>query len=180
MYEVNEVVGHHGSGYKKLTSSKDKQDYVTEYNRQLSRQQQALNNMSAAEYKAARDAYKKNGRAPDSAKEQADYRRQYQSDMEKDLEKEYSKTMSDKEAKAAAKAGAEDAMKNLAALHEPDMFAGGYFDCKPTCMGDASVNSSIGAQWKKIIADMDKYADDAIKAGTGNAKLNLQLDVCKP
>jgi len=52
-------------------------------------------------------------------------------------------------------------MKNLAALHEPDMFAGGYFDCKPTCMGDASVNSSIGAQWKKIIADMDKYADDA-------------------
>ena len=37
-----------------------------------------------------------------------------------------------------------DAMKNMAALHEPDMFAGGYFDYKPTCMGDASVNSSIG------------------------------------
>ncbi|WP_333724078.1 polymorphic toxin type 15 domain-containing protein [Acinetobacter junii] len=71
-----------------------------------------------------------------------------------------------------------DAMKNMAALHEPDMFAGGYFDCKPTCMGDASVNSSIGAQWKKIISDMDKYADDAIKAGTGNSKLNLKLDIC--
>ena len=46
-------------------------------------------------------------------------------------------------------------------------------------MGDASVNSSIGAQWKKIIADMDKYANEAIAKGTGNAKLNLQLDVCK-
>lgn len=83
------------------------------------------------------------------------------------------------QADTMAKADAADAMKNMAALHEPDMFAGGYFDCKPSCMGDASVNSSIGSQWKKIIAEMDKYADDAIKAGTGNAKLNLQLDVCK-
>ena len=31
---------------------------------------------------------------------------------------------------------------------------------------------------KKIISDMDKYADDAIKAGTGNSKLNLKLDIC--
>ena len=169
----------YGSGYKKLTSSKDKQDYVTEYNRQLSRQQQALNNMSAAQYKAARDAYKKNGRHPDSEKAQADYRKQYQSDMEEELFNQNRANGIDRDiARTMAKSDASDAMKNMAALHEPDMFAGGYFDCKPTCMGDASVNSSIGAQWKKIIADMDKYADDAIKAGTGNSKLNLKLDMC--
>ena len=34
-------------------------------------------------------------------------------------------------------------------------------------------------KWKNIIADMDSYAEKAIKDGTGNAKLNLQLDVCK-
>ena len=170
----------YGSGYKKLTSSKDKQDYVTEYNRQLSRQQQALNNMSAAQYKAARDAYKKNGRPPESAKEQKAYRDKYQADMADDLyDQNISKGLTIKEARAMANTDAENAMKNMAALHEPDMFAGGYFDCKPTCMGDASVNSSIGAQWKKIIADMDKYANEAIAKGTGNAKLNLQLDVCK-
>ena len=169
----------YGSGYKKLKTSKEKQDYVTEYNRQLSRQQQALNNMSAAQYKAARDAYKKNGRHPDSEKAQADYRKQYQSDMEEELFNQNRANGIDRDiARAMAKSDASDAMKNMAALHEPDMFAGGYFDCKPTCMGDASVNSSIGAQWKKIIADMDKYADDAIKAGTGNSKLNLKLDMC--
>lgn len=65
-------------------------------------------------------------------------------------------------AEKQAQMDATDAMKKIAALHEPDMFAGGYYHCKPTCMGDSSVNSSIGSQWKKIIGEMDSYADTAI------------------
>ncbi len=60
----------YGSGYKKLTSSKDKQDYVTEYNRQLSRQQQALNNMSAAQIKRQGMLIKRMGDHLNQLKEQ--------------------------------------------------------------------------------------------------------------
>ena len=82
-------------------------------------------------------------------------------------------------AEKQAQMDATDAMKKIAALHEPDMFAGGYYDCKPTCMGDSSVNSSIGSQWKKIIGEMDNYADTAIKEGKGNGLLSIQLTICK-
>ena len=46
-------------------------------------------------------------------------------------------------------------------------------------MGRTDVNSSIGSQWKKIIGEMDAYADKAIKEGNGTALLNLKLGVCK-
>ena len=43
-----------------------------------------------------------------------------------------------------------------AALHDPDQIAGGY--AFPIAgMGDAAVNSSIGAQWPSRIAPIDKH-----------------------
>ena len=38
-------------------------------------------------------------------------------------------------------------MQKLAALHEPDMVAGGWMHPDPTSMGRADVNSSIGGSW---------------------------------
>lgn len=135
--------------------------------------------MTAAQYVAAREAYKTNGRNPDAAKAQQNYRTKYKADMIRNLTRQYEiQRMHSTEAEKQAEKDATDAMKKIAALHEPDMFAGGY-DCKPTCMGDSSVNSSIGSQWKKIIGEMDNYADTAIKEGKGNGLLSIQLNICK-
>ena len=136
--------------------------------------------MTAAQYVAAREAYKKNGRNPDAAKAQQSYRTKYKNDMIANLIDQYvNQGLSRGDAIKQANIDATDAMKKIAALHEPDMFAGGYYDCKPTCMGDSSVNSSIGSQWKKIINEMDNYADTAIKEGKGNGLLSIQLTICK-
>lgn len=136
--------------------------------------------MTAAQYVAAREAYKKNGRNPDAAKAQQSYRTKYKKDMVANLTEQYeNQGLDEEEAAKQANIDATDAMKKIAALHEPDMFAGGYYDCKPTCMGDSSVNSSIGSQWKKIIGEMDNYADTAIKEGKGNGLLSIQLNICK-
>ena len=170
-------------GYSKRYASlsgQAKKDYEAEYYRQLSRQNIALNQMTAAQYVAAREAYKKNGRNPDAAKAQQDYRTKYKKDMVANLTEQYeNQGLDEAEAAKQANIDATDAMKKIAALHEPDMFAGGYYDCKPTCMGDSSVNSSIGSQWKKIIGEMDSYADTAIKEGKGNGLLSIQLNICK-
>ena len=136
--------------------------------------------MTTAQYVAAREAYKKNGRNPDAAKAQQSYRTKYKNDMIANLIDQYvNQGLSRGDAIKQANIDATDAMKKIAALHEPDMFAGGYYDCKPTCMGDSSVNSSIGSQWKKIIGEMDSYADTAIKEGKGNGLLSIQLTICK-
>ena len=136
--------------------------------------------MTAAQYVAAREAYKKNGRNPDAAKAQQSYRIKYKDDMIDNLTRQYvNQGLNPVKAEKQAQMDATDAMKKIAALHEPDMFAGGYYDCKPTCMGDSSVNSSIGSQWKKIIGEMDSYADTAIKEGKGNGLLSIQLNICK-
>lgn len=136
--------------------------------------------MTTAQYVAAREAYKTNGRNPDAAKAQQSYRTKYKNDMIANLIDQYvDQGLSRGDAIKQANIDATDAMKKIAALHEPDMFAGGYYDCKPTCMGDSSVNSSIGNQWKKIIGEMDNYADTAIKEGKGNGLLSIQLNICK-
>lgn len=136
--------------------------------------------MTTAQYVAAREAYKKNGRNPDAAKAQQSYRTKYKNDMIANLIDQYvDQGLSRGDAIKQANIDATDAMKKIAALHKPDMFAGGYYDCKPTCMGDSSVNSSIGSQWKKIIGEMDSYADTAIKEGKGNGLLSIQLNICK-
>ena len=161
-------------------TGKARTDYENEYYRQVSRQNIALNQMTAAQYVAAREAYKKNGRNPDAAKAQRDYRIKYENDMIANLTDQYvGQGLSRGDAIKQARIDASDAMKKIAALHEPDMFAGGYFDCKPTCMGDKSINSIIGTQWKKIIGEMDAYADTAIKEGKGNGLLSIQLNICK-
>ncbi len=44
---------------------------------------------------------------------------------------------------------ADKIMDKLAALHEPDMVAGGWHDPKPSGLGNRSVNSAIGGSWNK-------------------------------
>ena len=86
-------------------------------------------------------------------------------------------------------------MKTLNALHNPDMVAGG-FDGKGTKdsngkeilldLGDASVNKSIGSQWKNHrarsdsrVALMDAEANKALAELGPNTQMNVDLHRCK-
>lgn len=48
-------------------------------------------------------------------------------------------------------------------------------------MGRADVNSSIGGSWKQEgrVAGIDAQADNAIKGGKGNEKMNVKLEPCR-
>ena len=72
-------------------------------------------------------------------------------------------------------------MDKLAALHEPDMVAGGWFDPDPTRLGPSDINSSIGGGWNQASRLKDMYAmvDEAIKSGQGGDKLNVKLEPCR-
>ncbi len=85
------------------------------------------------------------------------------------------------QAKAEAASRTKDLMGKLAALHEPDMVAGGWMQPDPKGMGRADVNSSIGSSWNQNgrVETMDKAADDAIKSGRGNEKMNVKLEPCR-
>jgi len=79
--------------------------------------------------------------------------------------------------KTAAQTSASNKMKTLNALHNPDMFAGGYDVI--TDFGDGSVNKSIGSQWKSKVGDLDKMAKEAVAKGEGDFKMNVRLKRCK-
>lgn len=145
-----------------------------EYDRQLKGQQDGLNNMTAKEYKAGRDAY--TGQRASTAAKREEYG--------EELAENYFKSGAAK-SKSAAKAMAEAKMKTLNALHNPDMIAGGKDVIAD--FGDASVNKSIGSQWvtKKNnmpvsrVEELDKIADEAIKNGQGDHKMNVKMHRCK-
>lgn len=174
----------------------DKKKFLKEYSRQLKRQQDAINDMTATEFMIARKAYKKEGRNKSAQQLQENYRKvraqAIQSSLVKTLKKQGA---SPADAKKIAKERTEKIMDNMAALHEPDMVAGGWNDPKPSGLGNTKVNSSIGGSWTKSvntiddvtgkpikesrIITMEKTANDAIKNGQGNVKMNIELEVCR-
>ena len=68
-------------------------------------------------------------------------------------------------------------LKTLAALHNPDMVASGKDII--TGFGDRGINSSIGAQWKDRVSDLDNDACKEQKAGKGKHKMDAKLTRCK-
>ncbi|HAV1239775.1 TPA: hypothetical protein JGU28_004561 [Salmonella enterica] len=75
-------------------------------------------------------------------------------------------------------------MSGLAALHEPDMVAGGAGNPYPTTMGNSTINSAIGKSWQNEvkggrISVIDDMVKDAIDKGAGNSKMNVKLEVCE-
>jgi hypothetical protein len=167
--------------YKKLKTDKERQAFLKEYDAQLRRQQDAINNMSPEDFKIARDAYKKNKRNSKAAGAQESFRDSLENDISENISKDLiRKGMSPQKADAIAKEKAKDALQGLAALHEPDMVAGGYGQHAPKKMGDSGINSAIGGSWSgKRIKSLDGAAKDAIDSGLGDAKMNVQLELCR-
>lgn len=81
---------------------------------------------------------------------------------------------------ADAKAEAQSWLKTQAALHNPDQIAGGD-PGKVSRMGDRSVNSSIGGQWKNRVSELangiDEYAKGKTREELEHTKLNVKLIV---
>ena len=73
-------------------------------------------------------------------------------------------------------------MGKLAALHNPDMKAGGADIFNMTdlskSIGSLRINSSIGASWSKRVGKIDKAACEAQKDGKGDKKMNVKLERC--
>ena len=112
-----------------------------EYIRQLKNQEEALNNLTIQEYLDNIENYKINGRGSESAKVQKKIREKVFEDKVEELLDLYpDKNLKELEIEA------ENWLSTQAALHNPDMSAGGS-PFSVTGVGDARINSSIGSQW---------------------------------
>ncbi|MGL0924053.1 polymorphic toxin type 15 domain-containing protein [Vibrio vulnificus] len=156
------------------------------YARQLKHQENGLNDLTIGEYMENRQRYKDMKRIG-TGSAQSDFRGKFNKRIEKSLEASYGKTKSRAEAKKLAKARAKEIMDNLAALHDPDMIAGGAD--KVSRMGRKDVNGSLGPQWAKAPAGsvkdaktrvqlIDEQVEKAYKNLGADAKLNIQLERC--
>ena len=73
-------------------------------------------------------------------------------------------------------------MDSLAALHEPDMVAGGWHEPKPSALGNKGVNSAIGGSWsqKGRVKLLEEAANNAIARSDGSDIMNVELTICPP
>jgi hypothetical protein len=168
---------------KFMQMSKDEQKaYLKEMAVQLKRQEDAINSLTATEFKAARDAFAAMNRNPAAAAAQESARALFEEIVEGNIKKSLQKGgMGALKAKTEAAARAKEVMSKLAALHDPDMVAGGWMHPNPTGMGRADVNSSIGSSWNQNnrASGMEREADRAIQNGRGDQKMNVKLEPCR-
>ncbi len=148
-----------------------------EYDRQLLDQERGLNKLSIKEYLEGRAKYQEIGRHGTGAAQQR-ARAEYSKELTERFKKQLNKQgVLGSEAQQQAAAMATDRMKTLAALHNPDMIAGGKDVV--TSMGDKGVNSSIGSQWKDRVGELDKAAKEVPAHERGDTKMNAKLKRCK-
>lgn len=92
------------------------------------------------------------------------------------MEAGFLRTMGPADAAAKAVLGAKEAMGSLAASHGPDLKAGGSGAL--TGLGDAGINSSLGAQWSSKVGKMDTAAIDAMHVSGPDTPMNVTLERC--
>ncbi|NLT31776.1 MAG: hypothetical protein GXX86_15240 [Propionibacterium sp.] len=160
-------------------SGENLRDKVDEYERQLSRQIEALNRMTADEVRHNWDHEEREGKA------QAEARKKYEELKYKEylteafgLEDDDPDALDGLTAEEWAERRTEEELDRVAALHEPDLVAGGR-DVIPEdengmpSMGDRGVNSSIGSQWRGRRDELEEYIDSLIADGRGDELLDL-------
>jgi hypothetical protein len=154
-----------------------------EFERQLDLQETGINELSIAEFLANRDAYRTRaengdtGRDPSATALQKEAREVAISDwttaraeelIESGVDFEEAYDRADREATAWA--------ATQAALHSPDQVAGGFAD-RITGLGDSRVNSSIGAQWKYRIANLEAAVRAASEGMTPQERADTLLNI---
>ncbi|WP_220458591.1 polymorphic toxin type 15 domain-containing protein [Vibrio diabolicus] len=145
--------------------------------RQLKQQEAGINDLTVGEYLENRQRYKEMKRAG-TGLAQEDFRESFSTQLYDSLLDSYSNKYSVLEADQKATQRTTEIMKNLAALHDPDMIAGGKDQVSR--MGNKSVNSSIGPQWqhKSRLKLMDSQAQQALEKLGPDAKMNVSLERC--
>jgi len=145
-----------------------------EYDRQLAAQEAGINKMTIQEYLDNRKAFNDIGRKG-TGKAQREARLAFENDLIEQYEEMLVSdlNLSDEELYEKAKALAKQDMETLHALHNPDMIAGGKDEVYE--LGNASVNSSIGSQWKHRVELMDQAAEEALKEVGPSANMNVIL-----
>ncbi|MGB5958532.1 DUF6861 domain-containing protein, partial [Pseudomonas sp.] len=142
-----------------------------EFERQLKGQQDGLNRLTVEEFlENAANPIKRDPRAAKLA------RRRLQRDLEIRLHEELLETMSPHEAKVLAVRKAKETMSTLAALHNPDLIAGGKDVISD--FGDRQVNSTIGPQWKSKVESLKRAVESAPKSDGKPTLLNVKLHKC--
>lgn len=149
-----------------------------EYQRQVGGQQEGLNKLTIGQYLRNREAYINNGRNTDVGGEA---QRRAREEARVDKIRELRLNNPDMTLEEAEKQ-ADEWLKSQAALHDPDQIAGGNPE-DVTGIGDAKVNSSIGAQWRDRVSELDKqvqnYIDNnnILEEDYNKIKLNVNLTV---
>lgn len=147
-----------------------------EFRRQLKGQEKGINEMSPDELINNIDRYSDLGRDeanPGEQKMREEYRKEY-------WENNYIDHLNAYGNEESARKYADQRLQGKAALHNPDMRAGGK--PMPTDMGDTKVNSSLGSQWSKKgpssklrrWEQLKKAAEKAKEAGKKIMNINLR------
>ncbi|WP_241089274.1 polymorphic toxin type 15 domain-containing protein [Pseudomonas viridiflava] len=152
-------------------------DRIPEFDRQLAGQQKGLNDLTVDEYLKGREAFTSKDVVRDpKVAERA--RKSLGSKMEdKLLEDLIIKNMPPESAAILAKKITSEKMETLAALHNPDLLAGGKDIVND--LGDRRVNSSIGPQWRSRISGLDIASSSVPKSLRATTKINAKLERCK-
>lgn len=142
-----------------------------EFVRQLKGQEGGLNRLTVEEY-LTNIAHPEKRNKLAAAQARANLKEQ----IKDRLEREYMATMGPTKATALAEKHAQETMSTLAALHNPDLSAGGKDIIAD--FGDRQVNSSIGPQWKKRINGIKTAAEKIPELARKHTLMNVKLYKC--
>ncbi|QHG64261.1 DUF6861 domain-containing protein [Pseudomonas putida] len=144
---------------------------VGEFKRQLSGQEDGLNWMTIDEFleKIENPEQRNKGLAQKARRKELEI-------IQENFEKELRKTMGPFEAQQVAMEKARNRMSAIAALHNPDLVAGGRDVISD--FGDRQINSIIGPQWKTKIPNLKKAAEAVPPELRSSTRMNVKLHKC--
>lgn len=143
---------------------------IDEFKRQLKGQENGLNRLTVREY--LENIVNPLKRDPDVA-------RRARKELEMSLQRRFQSDflhLDPLEAEIAAIKKAKETMKDLAALHNPDLVAGGKDVIDD--FGDRQVNSTIGPQWRSRIDKLKSAAEQVPSAERERTFINVRLHKC--
>lgn len=161
-----------------------------EFYKQLKAQEDGINKMTVGDYTRNRgilnDLTEKHGHEKargiltKGGKAQTEARKQLTKKIKKSIIKSLErKGVIGKRALTMAAEETQKQMSQLAALHDPDLIAGGNDTISR--VGNKSINSSLGSQWAKDgrVDSMDKAAEKATLEHGPDTSMNVKLERCK-
>jgi hypothetical protein len=150
---------------------------IPEFDRQLGGQERGLNDLTVDEYLRGREAFKAGDKVRDPGVATRARLRLKNGLVENLTEELQSEGMPFSQARSKAEIIAKEKMRTLAALHNPDLFAGGKDVIAD--FGDRTVNSSIGVQWRGRLDTLDKAVMNTDTVDRHKIKVNATLERCK-